>query len=265
MPAVALGPALLPGFVASGTAALLFTGVAGWQGVHQTTFGVAALPSYPAVRAVDVAWCLLVAVAVAFAVVVLKRGATRLRNRSEANQAAALVLAGLAVGGLAVAFRAVVDRPAELVLFSGQDSLAEIVAESSSGVLAVLLLAKGLAYAFSLAAGFRGGPVFPALTLGLVAGALSAIVLPGLELTPAIVAGVAAAAAAILRMPFFGALVASLLAGSAAFDTMPIAVLAATMGWLAASAADARRVASSEPTRPTADSGAVSPAPPPGE
>lgn len=252
VPAVALGPALLPGFVASGTAALMFTGVAGWQGLHQTTFGVAGLPSYPAVRAVDVAWCLLVAVAVAFAVVVLKRGATRVRNRSQANQAATLVLAGLVVGGLAVAFRAVADRPAELVLLSGQDSLAEIVAESSSGVLALLLLAKGLAYAFSLAAGFRGGPVFPALTLGLAAGALSAIVLPGLELTPAIVAGVAAAAAAILRMPFFGALVASLLAGSAAFDTMPIAVLAATVGWLAASAADARRFASAAPTSPEA-------------
>jgi H+/Cl- antiporter ClcA len=265
VPAVALGRTLLPGFVASGTAALLFTGVAGWQGLHQTTFGVAGLPSYPAVSAVDVAWCLVVAIAVAVSIVALKRGAVRLRGRSQANQAAALVLAGVAVGGLAVAFRGLADRPAELVLFSGQDSLAEIVAEGSSGVLVLLLLAKGLAYAFSLAAGFRGGPVFPALTLGLAAGTLSAIVLPGLELTPAIVAGVAAAAAAILRMPFFGALVASLLAGSAAFDTMPIAVLAATVGWLAAISADTPRFASSEPARPTADSGAVSPAAPPGE
>jgi hypothetical protein len=39
-------------------------------------------------------------------------------------------------------------------------------------------------------------------------------------------------------MPFFGAVIATLLAGSAAFDTMPIAVVAATVGWLVASAAE---------------------------
>lgn len=238
IPAAALGRTLLPGFVASGTAALLFTGIAGWQGLHQTTFSVSGLPDYSTVRAIDVAWCLLVAVAVAGLIVALKRGAQGFNERSAAPRTAALVLAGLAVGALAVAFREASDRPAELVLFSGQDSLAEIVGESSSGVLALLVLAKSLAYALSLGAGFRGGPVFPALTVGLAAGTLSAIVLPGLELTPAVVAGVAAAAAAVMRMPFFAALVASLLAGSAAFDTMPIAVLAATVGWLVAIAAE---------------------------
>jgi H+/Cl- antiporter ClcA len=55
-------------------------------------------------------------------------------------------------------------------------------------VLALLVLAKGVAYTLSLGAGFRGGPVFPALTLGLAAGTLAAILFPGLELTPAVVA-----------------------------------------------------------------------------
>jgi hypothetical protein len=39
-------------------------------------------------------------------------------------------------------------------------------------------------------------------------------------------------------VPFFAAVVASLLAGSAAFDAMPIAVLAAVVGWLIATAAE---------------------------
>ena len=241
VPAAALGRTLLPGFVASGTAALLFTGVAGWQGLHQTTFAISGLPTYPTVRAIDVAWCVLVAVVVAVAMIALKQGAQGVSERAARSQAAALVLAGLAIGALAVAFRALADRPAELVLFSGQDSLGEIVGEGSAGVLALLVLAKGLAYALSLGAGFRGGPVFPALTLGLAGGTLASIVLPGLQLMPALVAGVAAAAAAIMRMPFFAALVASLLAGAAAFDTMPIAVVAATVGWLVASAVETWR------------------------
>jgi hypothetical protein len=73
------------------------------------------------------------------------------------------VVAGLLVGLLVVAFRAVADRPVDLVLFSGQAELPLVVAEGSAGVLALLVLAKGLAYALSLSAGFRGGPVFPAL------------------------------------------------------------------------------------------------------
>jgi chloride channel protein, CIC family len=237
IPPASLAPALVPGFLASGTAALLFTGVAGWQGLHHTTFSNSVLPDYPTVRAVDVAWCLLVAVAVAASIVALKRGAQDFNHRSAAWTPVP-VLAGLAVGALAVVFREVANRPVELVLFSGQGSLAEIVGESSASVLALLVLAKGLAYALSLGAGFRGGPVFPALTLGIIAGTLAAILLPGLERTPAVIAGVAAAAAGIMRMPFFAAVVASLLAGSAGFDAMPIAVLAAVVGWLIATAAE---------------------------
>jgi hypothetical protein len=61
-------------------------------------------------------------------------------------------------------------------------------------------------------------------------------VLPGFALTPAIVAGVAASAAAVLRMPFFAVVMATLLAGPAAVDTAPIGILAAVVGWLAATA-----------------------------
>lgn len=122
------------------------------------------------------------------------------------------------------------------MLFSGQQSLPEVVAESSAAVLVLLVIVKGLAYGFSLGAGFRGGPVFPALGIGAALGVLAELVLPGLAMVPAIVAGVAASAAAVLRMPFFAVLVASLLAGSAAVDTAPIAILGAVIGWLLATA-----------------------------
>ena len=116
------------------------------------------------------------------------------------------------------------------MLFSGENALPQVIAETSAGVLALLLVVKGAAYALSLGAGFRGGPTFPAVTLGVVTGVLASILLPGLDLTPAVIAGVAAASSAALGLSFFGAL----LAGSAAAETIPIAVIASVISGLVA-------------------------------
>jgi H+/Cl- antiporter ClcA len=133
------------------------------------------------------------------------------------------------------------------VLFSGENALPQILAQTSAGVLVLLVLMKGAAYALSLGAGFRGGPTFPAVTLGVAVGVLAAIVLPGLDLTPAVITGVAAGAAAGLKLPFFGALLAALMAGSAATETIPIAIIAAVVGWLVATALQ-RRAGQHEPS-----------------
>jgi H+/Cl- antiporter ClcA len=145
-----------------------------------------------------------------------------------------LIVAGLAVGGLAVIFRATADRPVDLVLFSGQTELPTVIAEGSAGVLVLLVLTKGLAYALSLGAGFRGGPVFPAIAIGVAAAMVAANLLPGLHTTPAVAAGVAAGTTAVLRVPFTAVLLVSLLMGPSAFDVAPIAVLAAAVGWIVA-------------------------------
>jgi H+/Cl- antiporter ClcA len=101
-------------------------------------------------------------------------------------------------------------------------------------VLVLLVVTKGLAYALSLGAGFRGGPVFPAIALGVATTMVAANVLPGLHTTPAVATGIAAGTTAVLRVPFTAVLLASLLLGPSAFDVAPIAVLAAAMGWLVA-------------------------------
>jgi H+/Cl- antiporter ClcA len=241
VPSAALGQALLPGFLASGTAALVFTGVDHWPGVAETVLQLPPLPDYPTVRLVDVAWGVLVAVVAA----VVAAGARRIAR--QVHQGAAklpvvvlLCAAGLAVGLLAVGFRAVTDQPVDLVLFSGESALPQVIAETSAGVLALLVLVKGAAYALSLGAGFRGGPTFPAVALGVATGVLGSIVLPGLDLTPAVIAGLAAAASAALGLSFFGALLAALLAGSTAAETVPIAVIASVIGWLVATALQQR-------------------------
>ena len=81
---------------------------------------------------------------------------------------------------------------------------------------------------------FEEGPVFPALLIGVAIGVLAADVLPGLELTPAVATGIAAATSAALRVPFTAVLFTTLLVGSSAADIAPIAVLAAAVGWLVA-------------------------------
>ena len=65
---------------------------------------------------------------------------------------------------------------------------------------------------------------------------LAADVLPGLETTPAIATGIAAATAAVLRVPFTAVLLTTFLIGSSAPDVAPIVVLAAAVGWLVATA-----------------------------
>jgi H+/Cl- antiporter ClcA len=148
------------------------------------------------------------------------------------------------VGLLAVIFRAIVSQPVDLVLFSGETSLSPIVAETSADVLLLLVICKGAAYILSLGSGFRGGPTFPATVLGIAIGVLASIVLPGLDLTPAVVAGLAAGASAGLDLGIFGALFAAFLAGSAiTSETIPIAVFASVIGWLVATAMKARQSA----------------------
>lgn len=235
IPSRNLARALFPGFVAAGTGALVFIGVDGWRGLEQTSFTLPSLPDYPTVRIVDILWSFPLAAVIAVLILAVQRGARAVDNPKTGRPVVKLVLAGLLVGALAVAFRAAADRPVDLVLFSGEQSLPEFISEGSAGVLALLLLAKGAAYSLSLGAGFRGGPVFPALALGVAGGSLAAGILPGLDVAPAIAAGVAAAAASALSLPFFAVLISALLVGAA--SVVPIAILAAAVGWILALAA----------------------------
>jgi H+/Cl- antiporter ClcA len=69
----------------------------------------------------------------------------------------------------------------------------------ASSVVALLVLTKAAGYGVSLGSGFRGGPVFPAF-LGAAVGTFFSLVVPGLELTPAVVAGMAGLQASTLAI-----------------------------------------------------------------
>jgi H+/Cl- antiporter ClcA len=243
VPAASLVPALVPGLVAAGAGTLLFTGIDSWPGVKEAVLALPPLPDYPSVRLIDLAWVAVVAVGVAAVVVFARRASGELAARVDGRSVLVVLLVGGCLVGLAaLVFRAITHEPVDLVLFSGENAMPAYVAETSAGVLGLLLASKGFAYAVSLGTGFRGGPTFPAIALGVAGGVLASIVLPGLDLTPAVIAGVAAGAAAALGLAFFGALIAVLLAGPVATETVPFAILASVIGWIIATVA-ARRTA----------------------
>jgi H+/Cl- antiporter ClcA len=265
VPAKSLIPAIIPGFVASGTAALIFTGIDNWPGVHHNVLALPPLPNYPHVRIADIVWCVLVALVVAVVVAVARAASLQGAVRAVTIPPVALLCgAGFSVGLLAVIFRAITSQPVNLVLFSGETTMAPVIAETSAGVLVLLVLCKGVGYILSLGAGFRGGPTFPAVALGVGLGVLASIVLPGLDLTPAVIAGVAAGASAALDLGIFGALLAAFLAGAAiTAETIPIAVIASVIGWLVATAVKARAGAGEQTSaRPAMRPGRQAPAPP---
>ena len=86
------------------------------------------------------------------------------------------IAAGLVVGGLAIAFAEATDNSPDAVLFSGEEAFGALFAQAATmslGTLALLIVFKGLAWSISLGS-FRGGPTFPALFLGVVAGLMAA-------------------------------------------------------------------------------------------
>ena len=98
-------------------------------------------------------------------------------------------------------------------------------------MLMVLLVAKGIGYAVSLGSGFRGGPIFPAVFIGVAIASLG-VTLMDLSPTLAIASGAAAGMAAQTRLLISPLLFAALLVGPAGADAMPAAVLATVTAWV---------------------------------
>jgi H+/Cl- antiporter ClcA len=151
----------------------------------------------------------------------------------------------LLAGGLAIGLLALVGQrlgaDSQDVLFSGQASLGAVTGASSLWLVLVLLITKGLAYAVSLGAGFRGGPIFPAIFVGVAVASIPVVAL-GSSPTWAIAVGSAAGMAAQTRLLISPLLLASLLVGPEGSDLIPAAVLAAATAWILATALERRRM-----------------------
>jgi H+/Cl- antiporter ClcA len=236
----ALIPALLPGFVAAAVGYLIFIGFGDWGGLDAPGLAVPDLPLYEGTHLLDLLVAVAVGVITALVIAVVARLAHRVAGAG-IGMAASLIAGGLIVGLLAQLENGLGGDSQE-ILFSGQSAIPDVVKEGSTAVLLSILAIKALAYAVSLGCGFRGGPIFPAVFLGIGIATLPVVwfdVSPTLAIAVGAAAGMAAQTRFILSAMLFGAL----LVGSQGVDAVPAAVLAAAAAWLTATALAQRRPA----------------------
>jgi chloride channel protein, CIC family len=235
---------ILPGFVAAAVGYLVFVGFGTWGGLNAQGLLVPNLPAYDGTHLADLIVAIAVGILGALVVVAARRAASALdsRVRSDREIPLLLVAGGLAVGLLAQTADWL-GADSEDVLFSGQASVPELVAADSTKIVLILFVAKAIAYAVSLGCGFRGGPVFPAIFLGI---ALATFATVWFDVSPtlSVAVGAAAGTAAVTRLLVTSSLFATLLVGTQGVDAVPAAVLAACAAWLVVQAVDRRRAAS---------------------
>jgi H+/Cl- antiporter ClcA len=226
--------ALAPGFVAAAVGYVIFIGLGDWPGIATVGLTVPDLPPYKGTNVLDLVMAPVVGVVTAVGLAFVHRAGRRLAPAGERRlgMAGFLLAGGLAVGLIALAGDALGANPQD-VLFSGQSGLPDEIAEGTTVALVVLLLAKTLAYIVSLSCGFRGGPIFPAIFIG-VAVATFPVIWFDVSPTWAIAVGAAAGMAGQTRLILTSMLFGALLVGTQDLATTPAAVLAAVAAWAAA-------------------------------
>jgi H+/Cl- antiporter ClcA len=250
--------ALLPAvFLALGAGYLTAIGVAGLPGFGVHNLAVPGLPDYDSIGFGDLLWAVLVAVIAAVILVVLRESAVAL-DRITARRPVQMIVVTWAVTAVALLVADVgLGIDINLILFSGQSGMGELVAETSVGTVMAIVLIKGVAYAAALGGGMRGGPIFPATFHGVGVGLAVSLAGPSELISPLAATGIAAAAAAMIKAPGTSALLGALLVGGSGAAIAPFAIFGAVIGLVVRLAADARLGVTSPPaTTPTDPDGA---------
>ena len=239
----ALLPVLLPGFVAAAIGYVIFIGLGNWGGLSTQDLAVSNLPPYNGTHVYDLLVAVIVGIAAALVITVVRRAAGTVSGRGlERLGTPALLLGGGLAVGLVAQTADWLGADSQDVLFSGQSGLPAVAFADSTKIVLLLLAGKSIGYAISLGSGFRGGPIFPAIFLGVALAELAHVWF-GVSPTFAVAAGAAAGTAAATRLLITSSVLAALLVGSAGQDAVPAAVLAAAAAWLTMQALDRRAAA----------------------
>ncbi|WP_326764222.1 chloride channel protein [Streptomyces sp. NBC_01591] len=228
-----LGMVLVPGLLAAGIGALIFTGLGSWTGLGTYSLALHHVPRAAGPDLAQFGWALVLGLAAALAGTGIQRLALFLQARVERRTVVATVVMGLVVGAAALVYAESTGRDASEVLYSGENALDPLLAQSagySVGTLVVLVVCKALAYCVSLSS-FRGGPVFPAMFVG-AAGGIALSHLPGLDLTSGFAMGIGAMCVAMLKLPMTSVLLATLLLGSEGLTVMPLVIVSVVVSYV---------------------------------
>jgi H+/Cl- antiporter ClcA len=231
---------LLPGFVAAAIGYVIFLGLGSWGGLDSQAIAVPGLPVYNHEHVYDLVTAIVVGILAALLIFAVRRAATRVaRDGLPRLGMGKLLIAGGLLTGVVAEVADLLGANSQDVLFSGQSSIPALVSQTSTKILLVLLLAKAIGYCICLGCGFRGGPVFPAIFLGVAVGMLAVLWL-NVSPTLAVAAGSAAGMTAMTRLLLTSILFSTLLVGHAGIDAAPATVLAAVAAWLTMQMLDRR-------------------------
>ena len=226
----------------------LQVGIAGWSGLGQAELSIPGLPAYPDVQAIDIVVAVPLAVVVAAVAMGTHLVGLRVEAQAQRRPLLVIVAAAVVVALTAIAVAEITGGSLDLVLFSGQDAMADYFAITSLGTAAVVLVGKFVAYAVSLGSGFRGGPIFPAVAIGGILATMASLLIDGTSVSALTAAAVAAAVAAALRLPFVATLLAVLITSSAGGATTVPAIIGTIVGLLARLQAERKRDGLASPT-----------------
>jgi H+/Cl- antiporter ClcA len=234
---------LIPGLLAAGIGSLVSIGMGSFTGLSSSAYALDpfTLPAFDKPDFVDFLWTIPLAAAIALGTAVIFGAARPLVPLMERRGFVALPVAGVVIGILALVFAEITDKLPDEVLFSGQDQVSGLITSAGSwslGALALLIALKGIGYAISLA-GFRGGPTFPAMFLGVAAG-LMAAQLPGFATTPAVAVGIGAAVVAVLRIPLSAVVLAALLTSTTGVGASPLIIVGVVVAYIVTEAVSPR-------------------------
>jgi H+/Cl- antiporter ClcA len=233
---------LLPGLIAAGVGSLVFTGIGSTSGLSAESYAMPPLhlTPYETPTFGDFLWSIPLGLAAALVVfVVFRLGKTTMR----VVHIKPLVLfpaAALLVGVLAILFEEVSGKSSDVILFSGEHSMAEVFEQAdtvSMGVLCLLFACKAVAWGISMGAA-RGGPTFPAIFLGLVGGVMAADVFNVTE-SAAIAVLVGAGVVSVLRLPL-AAIVLALLMTQGGPGLAPLIIVGVVVAHIATLALTSR-------------------------
>jgi H+/Cl- antiporter ClcA len=234
---------LIPGLVAAGIGSLVFIGMTNWTGLPTSAYSLAPLQlaALGTPTLAEIGWAIAIGFAAAIITYPVRGIGLRTVKLVTARVWIVAPIVGCAVGALAFVFQQVSDKPANLVLFSGQDALPRVIGSASTfsvGTLLFLLLFKGVAWGISLGS-FRGGPTFPAMFLGAVGG-IAASHLPGLPMSAAVPVGMGAMIVAFLRLPLSAVLISIVLCASAGSGVDPLIIVGVVVSYIATLALEGR-------------------------
>lgn len=234
---------LLPGLLAAGIGSLISIGMGSWTGLSSSAYALGALPlpAFGAPHVANFGWTIALGILVAAGGQLIMRGGAETFRIVKRRPLVALPLVALLIAGIAIGFGQATGKSIDEVLFSGQDQLPGLVSHAggySLGALALLLVGKGVAYAFSLGS-FRGGPTFPAIFLGAAAGIMMSH-LPGFPITVAVAVGMAAGVVTILRLPLSAVVIGTVLVAHSGDGTEPLIIVGTVVAYVVTLLIDAR-------------------------